>query len=245
MVKYFDLNKHLAEEHRMTPLSTYLKEVVYGGTDGIITTFAVVAGFTGARSHTLGVLPLTTVLLFGFANLFGDGISMALGNFLSSKSEQDVYRKFKTKELEEIRQNPDMEKAESLEILTRRGFTPRQAEKLVETMMKNEDYWLDFMMNDELNLANPEGEKPQWTALATFVAFIVFGLIPLVPYIFYKNNSHIFWYSVLATGFALTILGCLRFYVTGQSLVKSVTQTLFLGSAAATVAYFVGTMFRI
>jgi len=245
LTKFFNLEKHLKEEHRMTPLSTYLKEVVYGGTDGIVTTFSVVAGFTGAQQNTIGILPLATVLLFGFANLFGDGVSMALGNFLSSRSEQDVYHKFKTKEREEIRKNPEIERAESIEILIRRGFNTKQAEKLVDLMSQNENYFLDFMMHDELQLPNTENDKTHLMVLATFAAFISFGLIPLLPYIFFKNDPDLFLFSVLTTGLALVLLGFLRYYVTGYRWMKSVLETLFLGSAAAVVSYFVGTLFRI
>jgi VIT1/CCC1 family predicted Fe2+/Mn2+ transporter len=84
---------HLAAEHKISPISTYLKEIVYGGIDGIITTFAVVAGFSGAQTGPEGTIPMFVVLLFGFANLFGDASSMGLGNFLSVRADQDVYRK--------------------------------------------------------------------------------------------------------------------------------------------------------
>jgi vacuolar iron transporter family protein len=94
-----DLEKHRKEEHSSSPFSTYLKEIVYGGNDGIVTTFAVVAGFAGAQSDTnVATYSFLTVLLFGIANLFADGASMGLGNFLSLRSEQDLYKKEKAKE---------------------------------------------------------------------------------------------------------------------------------------------------
>src|SRR3989338_7332916 len=104
-----DLEKHLKEEHKISTFSTYLKEIVYGGNDGIVTTFAVVAGFTGANT-SLGSLGYMTVLLFGLANLFADGTSMGLGNFLSTRSEHDRFHEEKNKELKEIHENPQMEK---------------------------------------------------------------------------------------------------------------------------------------
>lgn len=87
-----DYEGHLAEEHKRTPISEYLREIVYGGSDGIITTFAVVAGFTGAQSgnSTLVGGSFLTVLLFGFANLLADATSMGLGNFLSIRAEQGL-----------------------------------------------------------------------------------------------------------------------------------------------------------
>mgnify|MGYP001588355272 FL=1 len=94
------LKIHLKEEHNISPFSTYLKEIVYGGNDGIVTTFAVVSGFSGAQS-LIGntITPAFTVLLFGLANLFADSVSMSLGNFISLRSQQDQYNSEKSKEL--------------------------------------------------------------------------------------------------------------------------------------------------
>jgi len=241
----FDLDKHLAEEHNMNPFSTYLKEIVYGGNDGIVTTFAVVAGFAGAQAQLGGSLPVLTVLLFGFANLFADGVSMSLGNFLSTRAEKDVYRNFKAKELTEIKHNSKSEKAESVEILKRKGFSESQAQELVNIYSTNESYWLEFMMNQELELQNPEKDNPWFMALATFISFVGFGLIPLMPYILARGNGNLFIYSVLSTVVALILLGTLRWRVSKQGLTRSISETLILGGIAALVAYFVGTLFRI
>lgn len=239
----FDLDKHLSEEHNRTPFTTYLKEIVYGGNDGIVTTFAVVAGFTGAAADVT-TLPLTAVLLFGFANLAADGISMSLGNFLSSNSEKDIYATFKQKELTEIHRHPELEAAESIEILTRKGFSEEQARKLVAIYKTNENYWLEFMMEKELELPNPEHEHPLYMAGATFLSFTGFGLIPLIPYIFLRGETNIFYYSIAATAGALALLGLLRWRVTRQHWARSLLETLILGGTAASVAYFVGTLFR-
>jgi VIT1/CCC1 family predicted Fe2+/Mn2+ transporter len=240
----FDLNKHLADEHKMTPLTVYLKEIVYGGNDGIITTFAVVAGFAGASANIAGQLPVLTVLLFGFANLFADGVSMSLGNFLSSKSEKDVYSTEKNKESFEIIHNTEMEKQESIEILINRGFSRKQAEDLIAIYMTNDAYWVDFMMSQELELPNPEGDNPYLMALATFFSFLIFGFIPLIPYVFFTGPT-LFLMSSCATAAALGLLGSLRWKVGKQGFLRSVGETLFLGGTAAIVAYFVGTMFKI
>jgi len=84
------LAEHLNEEHQQSPFADYFREIIYGGIDGIITTFAVVAGFSGAAlsSDTTTQLSFLVVLLFGLANLFADGVSMGLGSFLSVRSEQ-------------------------------------------------------------------------------------------------------------------------------------------------------------
>lgn len=241
----FDLEHHLAQEHTVSPLSKYLKEIVYGGTDGIVTTFAVVAGFAGAGSNPTSNLPVLSVLLFGFANLFADGISMALGNFLSTRSEQDVYKKEKAKEQKEITTNKEIEREESEVILVKKGFTQEQAKTLVSIYATNEPYWLEFMMNDELELPNPEGANATMMAAITCVSFIGFGLTPLIPYVLFRDSPDVFLYSIIAAAGAMSFLGLMRWKVTKQHAAQSIGETLFLGGIAAAVAYLVGTFFQI
>jgi len=240
----FNLQRHLAEEHKMTPLTAYLKEIVYGGNDGIVTTFAVVAGFAGAQVNITSQLPVLTVLLFGFANLFADGVSMALGNFMSIRSEKDVYSTEKKKEAYEIIHSTKMEQEESVEILIKKGFSRKQAENLVAIYMTNSPYWVDFMMNQELELSNPEGDNPLLMSLVTFFSFIVFGFIPLIPYVFFRNSS-LFALSICSTATALILLGTIRWKLGKQDFIRSVGETLLLGGTAALVAYFVGTLFKL
>ena len=238
------LKTHLEEEHHISPVSAYLKEIVYGGTDGIVTTFAVVGGFAGAQS-ALSSLPLVSVVLFGLANLFADGTSMGLSNFLSLRSEKDLYRTQRHKELHEVRTNPQIEKEETEEILMTRGFTKKQAEEITALYATNEQYWTDFMMNYELELPNPESENPVFTGLATFIAFIAFGFIPLIPYLFLRGVGSNFVLSCVGTTVGLIILGFFRWKVTSQTLLRSVGEILLLGGVSASIAYFVGTFFRI
>lgn len=239
------LQHHLSEKHNISPLSTYLREIVYGGTDGIVTTFAVVAGFAGADSQAVGVLPVLTVLLFGFANLFGDGVSMALGSFLATKSEQDVYKSEQMKEKIEIEQNPKGEIEESIEILMSKGFSKEQATTITNIYVTNPSYWLEFMMKDELSMSSPEEDKPHIISIVTFIAFITCGLLPLIPYVFFRNNENVFLFSVLTTAGSLMLLGYFRYLVTKQSMLRSVFESLLLGGIAASVAYGVGSLVKV
>jgi VIT1/CCC1 family predicted Fe2+/Mn2+ transporter len=97
------LKKHVRAVHKIDTFSTFLRQIVLGGSDGIVTTFAVIAGFTGAQTGEVATYSIITVLLFGLANLFADGTSMAVGEFLSSRSEHDIFRKQRHMELNDIR----------------------------------------------------------------------------------------------------------------------------------------------
>lgn len=239
------LQKHLSLEHNLSPLSAYLKEIVYGGTDGIITTFAVVAGFAGAQTSLQGIVPVFTVLLFGFANLFADGVSMALGSFLAAKSEKDVFLHEEEKERKEVKEHPVLEVEETVDILVHKGFSPEQAQTLAAIYRTNEPYWIEFMMKEEIGFSDHDGDRARSIALVTFVSFVACGLLPLLPYVFYANSPYAFVYSIVTTGTALVLLGVLRYRVARQSFVRAVAESLFLGGLAALVAYAVGALFKI
>lgn len=240
------LQEHLDLEHNQSPFADYLREIVYGGTDGIVTTFAVVAGFTGASlsDNTALSLSFVTVLLFGLANLFADGLSMGLGNFLAIRAEQDVYKSQKEKERHEVTHNTACEEEETIEILQEKGFSSEDAHTLTSIFKKNEEYWVDWMMNHELEVPNPEGTNPIFTGIATFLSFLVFGFIPLIPFITFDSGTEgAFLWSSIGALVALILLGLLKWKVIGGGLVRSVLEIVVLGGVAAVVAYIVGSLF--
>lgn len=230
-----------------TTFAEYFKEVIYGGIDGIVTTFAVVAGFAGSALSTdqTTQLSFTIVLLFGLANLFADAASMGLGNFLSVRSEKDLYRVERERELAEIRSNTEAEIVETLTILKARGFSDADAAILVRTYQNNEEYWLDFMMQHEHQLPDPRSENEVYTGLATFLAFMMFGSIPLLPFIIEMSAdaATVFMYSCFGTFFALVVLGLLKWKVVGGKLRASLMEVVLVGGTAALLAYYVGTLF--
>lgn len=245
MSKSFEakLEQHKRESHGLSPLTEYLRPVVYGGSDGIVTTFAVVAGFTGAQTGSTAAYSIITVLLFGLANLFADGASMAVGEFLSSRSEGDIFRRQRRREFYEIHSNPKMEKEQTIGILMKNGYNRADAEQMTELYAKNKYFWLDFMMKYELDLNSLE-EKPHLNALATFFSFLFFGFLPLIPYLFIQETIFAFQISIAFALGAMALLGTLRWFVTRQGLFRSVMETVLLGALSAAIAFAVGTFFR-
>ncbi len=241
----FNLEEHLRTEHRRTAFSEYLREIVYGGNDGIVTTFAVVAGFAGAQKDPVSsAFPLVSVLLFGIANLLADGFSMSLGSFLSLRADQDIYKSEKAKEYHEIMREPENEFQETIEILKKNKFSEKDATTLASIYRKNPHYWTEFMMKDELEMTNPEHENPFLVAAFTFVSFTIFGGIPLLPFII-GLEGNTFRISIAFTALALLLLGTLRAFISKQKPLRGIFETLLVGSLSASVAYVVGTFFRI
>ena len=162
----------------------YLGEFVYGAIDGTVTTFAVVSGATGAS-----LSPIIVVIL-GFANLIGDGFSMACGNLLSERSQRDYINKERRREEWEIENVPSGEKEEIREIFRKKGFKGKDLERAVDIICSDKKIWVDTMMADELGLI--ESHKNPWkTAGMTYFGFVSVGIIPLIiiPYTFLATTS--------------------------------------------------------
>ncbi len=235
--------------HYRSPFATYLKEVMYGAVDGIITTFAIVAGFSGAAlsNETTTQLSFMTVLLFGLVNLFGDGVSLGLGNFLAVRSEQGLYKNIWKREQDASVEHESSEAQATKHALISQGFSAEDAHTLTEIYRRNESYWVDFIVNNELKISSPMGESPVYTGVATFTAFISFGMVPLMPFMVMSSvDTHtVFQFSALGALLALIILGIVKWKVVGTKLIHSVAEVVLVGSMAASVAFLIGTFFSI
>lgn len=229
-----------AEEHGGA-VSQYLGEMVYGGLDGIITTFAVVSGVAGAQLGT----PI--ILILGLANLLADGFSMATGSYLSSKSEHEYYRKEWEREAYEVEHFPDGERAELQEVYVSRGYTVEEAQQLVDMQSREPNRWVKTMMIDELGMMEDES-KPLVNGLVTFGSFIVAGAVPLIVYLlglaFPILPEVAFTISIALSALALFGLGAAKVLVTKLNPIRSGFEMLIVGGLAAGVAYIVGALLK-
>lgn len=230
-------------------LAEYFKEVIYGGIDGSVTTFAVVAGFAGAAmtNDATTQLSFLIVLLFGLANLFADAASMGLGNFLSVRSEKDLYNAKRKKAEHSIIRNAEGKRLAIVKVLIGKGFSATDATELARIYSTNEEYWLDFIMHHELDMSDPRGENEVFTGLATFISFIVFGAVPILPFIFQSAGDPTLAFILSSTGtsFALVALGLLKWRVIGSKFWTSLVEVVLVGGTAAVLAFLVGTFFQL
>ncbi len=218
----------------------YIKSMVYGGLDGIITTFAVVAGVAGA-SLSAGI-----VLILGFANLIADGLSMAIGDFLSTRAENEYNRTERTREQWEVENHPEGEKRELIEIYTEKGIPEKDAQIIVDIFTEHEKAWVDIMMVEELGIIESD-ESPLKNAMVTFVAFISFGFLPLLifvlAYFIPELNDKTFLLASVLTGLSLFALGALKVRITERNWLVSGLEMFLVGSLAAAAAYGIGYAF--
>ncbi|MEL7473158.1 MAG: VIT1/CCC1 transporter family protein [Planctomycetota bacterium] len=221
--------------------TSYLSDFVYGAIDGAVTTFAVVSSVKGAD------LSPAIVLVLGAANLIGDGFSMAAGNFQGTRAENQRRERIRRFESEEIENHPDGERAEVREIFKHKGFEGDTLDGAVETITARKERWIEFMLTEEHGLSMDE--RNAWRAAGmTLVAFIVVGAIPLVPFVFEAigaiASGPAFLVSSIATGAAFFLIGAAKSRFVDESWFKGGMDTLFVGSIAAVLAYFVGLLLK-
>lgn len=224
------------QESFLARYQAYLGEFVYGGIDGSITTFAVVAGATGAELST------SIVLILGFANLLADGFSMSIGAFLAAKADIDNYQKHKQIEYWEIENIPETEREEIRTIYRRKGFEGNLLEQVVAVICSDKDRWVNDMMKEELEMI-AETRSPFAIGAVTYGAFLLMGIVPLIMYVyayFFSFAGNLFWATSFLTLIAFLLVGLLKAYVTQSNIIRGILETVSLGGSAALVAYFVG-----
>lgn len=237
------MGRDLHEEHRPEKIrerlsspggESALGDAVLGGVDGIITTFAVVAGAAGGR------LPTVVIIVLGLANLIADAFSMAVSNYLGSRSRQQEVERARQDESWQIDEYPQGEKREIREIFARKGFEGPVLDHIVEVITRNREVWIETMLSEELNMSKA-AVSPMRAALATFTAFIVFGAIPLIPFFIpgFAEDAR-FMISSGLSGIAFLALGIWKGYMLDQSPLRSGLLTLLIGGTAAVLAYSVG-----
>jgi vacuolar iron transporter family protein len=213
------------------PTHNYVRDWIYGGTDGAVTTLAVVTGVAGAElSHWI-------ILALGFANLFADGFSMAASNYLGTKAEHDDWRRLERIENRHIDLAPEGEREEVRQIFARKGFEGADLQRIVELVTSNRERWVRTMLTDEYGL--PLGVRSPWiAALSTFTAFLICGLVPVLPYLF--GTEHSLVVSLILTGVVFVAIGSIKSRWSTSSWWHSGLMTLLVGAIAASLAYLTG-----
>jgi VIT1/CCC1 family predicted Fe2+/Mn2+ transporter len=214
---------------------SYLRDWIYGGIDGTVTTFALIAGVVGAR------LSPRVILILGGASLFADGFAMAAGNYLATRAEQEEFAHTEAVERRHIEVAPEGEREEVREILRRLGIFDELLDRVVATITADRDRWVRMMLRDEYGLPAAV-RSPLRAAGSTFSAFLVCGLMPLVPFL--AGVPKAFAVASAMTGLIFVLIGALKSRWSIRPWWYSGLGTLAIGGGAAVVAYAIGAWLR-
>ena len=201
----YDVEMH-PHAHRVE--GSWIRDATLGANDGLVSILTLLAGVAGAE------VAGETVLIAGVAGLVAGAISMGVGAYVSAKAYRSYYRAELRKEVEEMREKPDVEREEIREIYRDRGFEGELLERVVDTITSNPRVWLKVMMSEELGLS-PAFGRPLGAAAVVFLAFLAGGIVPVVPFLFLEGVP------ALATAFAVTavalmLAGGIRSRYTGE-----------------------------
>jgi VIT1/CCC1 family predicted Fe2+/Mn2+ transporter len=236
-------SRDLEDEHRPGRIRERLKkprgesplgDFLLGGVDGVITTFAVVAGSAGGR------LSMETIIILGLANLIADGFSMGVSNYLGTRSRKEEIVRARADEAWQIDTYPEGERLEVREIFARKGFSGPLLDQAVDVVTADRETWLDTMMEQELKLSEIAA-RPLRAGLVTFGAFALCGIIPLLPFIVGPGAAEpLFMISLALSAITFFLLGATKGLLLSRPPMRAGLQTLLIGGLAAVLAYGAG-----
>lgn len=216
-----------------------LRAAVLGGNDGLVSNFSLVMGIAGATAGQSGVL------LAGIAGLLAGALSMALGEWISVKSSQELHENQMQLEMEELESNPEGEMKELALINMAKGIPEKQAYQMAEELMKDKNQAYEVLVKEELGI-NAEELKGSAieAAIYSFVLFAIGAIIPVLPFMFISGATAII-ISVIVSSIGLFLIGSAITLFTGKSIWFSGFRQVLFGLAAAAVTFGIGKLIGI
>src|SRR5947208_2806538 len=170
-----------------------IRDIVIGMSDGLTVPFALAAGLSGAV-HSTGI-----IVTAGLAEIAAGSIAMGVGGYLAARGDVEHYASERRREEREIREKPELERAEVAEVLESWGLTAEEAAPVIDSISRRPEAWVDFMMRFELGLEKPDPRRALSSALTIAGAYVAGGLIPLAPYVIVSTPAPGFAGSVIVT----------------------------------------------
>jgi vacuolar iron transporter family protein len=224
-------------EHEIHPQShrvegAWIRDATFGANDGLVSVLTLLAGVAAASVDG------KTVLIAGLAGLVAGAISMGVGAYVSAKAYRSYYRAELRREVEEMREKPDVERQEIRDIYRERGFEGELLERVVEKITSNPRTWLKVMMSEELGLS-PQFGRPLSAAAVVFGAFLVGGIVPVLPF-FFTEGAPALLTAFGLTAAALMVAGAIRSRYTGERPVLAGLELVLMAGIGFGAAFLIG-----
>lgn len=211
-----------------------LRAAVLGGNDGLVSNFSLIMGVAGASAGN------DEVLLAGIAGLLAGALSMALGEWISVKSSQELYENQMNLEMEELEVHPEGEEKEIALIYMSKGIPKEQAKDMAKEIIKDKDKAHMLLVTEELGINQEElkGSALE-AALTSFLLFAVGAILPVIPFVFMSGFKAVIG-STIISALGLFLIGSAITLFTGRSIFYSGIRQVLFGLAAAGITYGIG-----
>lgn len=235
MLEYAHMPPIESHHHRsrFAKLTSEIREVVFGLGDGLVSTLGAVTGIAGATYDS------SLVILTGLIVISVEAISMGAGEYLSSKSERELWEKRMREEEKEIADEPEREREELREFYRAKGLSPAEVETVSALVMQHPAWALEEMAVHELGIQATAPESPVRGAVFMFFAYMAGGLVPLSPYFFIPVHQA-FLPSIGVTAITLFIVGAGKARFTTGRWIRGGLEMAGISLAAAAVGLLVG-----
>jgi VIT1/CCC1 family predicted Fe2+/Mn2+ transporter len=210
-----------------------LRAGVFGVNDGLVSNTSLVMGFAGSGAAG------STILFAGLAGLLAGAFSMAVGEYISMRSQREAYEREIALEADELRDDPEAEAEELALIYRAKGLDADEARRVATTIMGNHETALETMAREELGLDPEELGSPWSAALSSLIAFALGAVVVVLPYLFGVGTAALITALVLAS-LALAAVGAALAVLNGRAPLRSGARQLLIGGGAALVVFFIG-----
>jgi VIT1/CCC1 family predicted Fe2+/Mn2+ transporter len=228
------IRDHVADERRAAARLGDIREAIFGAQDGLVSTLAVASTVAGATGDRFAIL--VAGIAAGLAGMF----SMAAGEYLSSKSQREIFEAQIAGEREEVRTRPGEAQAEVAYMFEEDGLPRAEAAEVARIVSRHPDVLLRTMVEKELSLhVDEHAGSPLQGALVMGIAFGLGALVPIVPYLLVPVAAAT-WASIVATGSVLFGIGVAKSRWTQGGALRSGLEILVVGALAGVIGYFFG-----
>jgi len=229
------LREHLAEERREADLLGEIREALFGMQDGLVSTLAVVSTVGGATGERY------PIVVAGIASGLAGVFSMAAGEYLSSKSQREIYLAQIDNEREEVRDRPDEAQAEVAFLLESEGLPAESARRVAAELAREPKVLLKTMVEKELGLVVEEGHGPLQGAIIMGASFGLASFVPILPYLLLPATGAV-WVSLILSALVVFGIGAVKTRWTKRNPIGSGLEVVALAAFAGIAGYFFGSL---
>lgn len=221
--------------HKRTSAAGNLRASVFGVNDGLVSNASLILGVAGANADH------HTIVLAGMAGALAGAFSMAAGEYVSVRSQREMFEYQIGLEREELELYPHEEAEELALIYKSRGLPASEAKRLANHMIADKERGLDTLAREELGLDPSDLASPWGASFSSFLSFAIGAAVPLLPFLF-SHHQHSLLMTIILTGLSLFCVGAIMSLFTGKDAFWSGFRMVFIGGGAGLLTYLIGKM---